>query len=118
MNSKQVLIGICSLSFLMIGADKFLMFLEPQCSLMSKISSEVWYLLGALQLLAGVLIWIPKFRKVIAGFFILFLLTFVIIHLSQRSYDIGGAIFIACLLGILFWNPSFINSNKANHSKI
>jgi len=97
----------------MIGADKFFSFLDPPCSLMGSIPTAVWKLLGVLQLAAGVLIWLPKFRRYVAGFFVIFMLVFTIIHLFAQTYDIGGSIFIAILLGLLVWNPGFlIGKNK------
>jgi len=115
MNITNIIVTICSLLFFMIGADKFFLFLEPPCSLMDSIPSTVWKLLGVLQLAAGVLIWLPKFRRYVAGFFFIFMLVFTIIHLFAETYDIGGSVFIAVLLGLLLWNPSFLRSkNKLN----
>ena len=96
----------------MVGADKFLLFLEPPCSLMNSISPIVWKLLGVLQLAGGVLIWLPKFRKYVTGFFFVFMLFFTIVHLVNNTYDIGGAVSMAILLGILFWNPDFLNGKR------
>ena len=94
--------------FFMIGADKFLNFLEPPCSLMGKIPSTVWMLLGVMQLVAGVLIWMPKFRRPVSGFFFVFMIVFSIVHLTSNTSDIGGAAFMVILLGLLVWNPKFI----------
>lgn len=107
MNITNIVTTICSILLLSIGADKFLHFLEPPCSLMNSIPGIIWQLLGVLQLAGGVLIWLPKFRKYVAGFFIVFMLTFSIIHLINGTSDVGGAIFIAALLGLLVWKPSF-----------
>lgn len=108
MNIRNVIIAFCSLMFFMIGADKFFHFLEPPCSLENSIPTIIWSILGVLQLASAVLIWIPKFRKYVAGFFCVFMLIFSLVHLSQGTYDIGGSAFMAVLLGILIWNPSFI----------
>ncbi len=108
MNLTTIITAFCSFSFLMIGADKFLSFLEPPCSLEASISPIVWQVLGVLQIAAGVLIWLPKFRKHIAGFFTVFMVVFSIVHLTQNTSDIGGAAFMAVLLGLLAWNPSFL----------
>ena len=108
----KIIVGICSLMFFMIGADKFLNFLEPPCSLMDSIPPNVWSVFGVLQLLAGVLIWLPKFRKPVAGFFALFMLAFTVYHLMQGTYDIGGSVFMAVLLGLIAWNPSFMQAKK------
>lgn len=112
MNLTKIVTAISSLLFLMIGADKFLSFLEPPCSLMGNIPPTAWKSLGALQLVAGILIWLPKFRKPIAGFFFLFMIGFTIVHLINNTYDIGGSVFMAVLLGLLVWNPSFMNGKK------
>jgi len=114
MNIKNILVGICSFFFLMIGADKFLHFLEPSCSLMEYIPTTIWTVLGVIQLISGILIWMPKYRKYIVGFFTVFMLVFVAVHLFQKTYDFGGALFMAALLGLLMWNPSFIQAKKAN----
>lgn len=112
MNLKNIVIGICSLLFLMIGADKFFGFMEPPCSLEGTIPVAVWKGLGVLQIAGGILIWLPKFRKYVVSFFIVFMLFFTIVHLSKGTYDLGGAVFMAVLLGLLAWNPSFMNSKK------
>ncbi len=78
----------------------------------TKIFPLVWKVFGVLQLLAGVLIWLPKFRKPIVGFFVVFMLVFTIVHVSQGTSDMGGSIFMAVLLGLVLWNPGFINGKK------
>jgi len=108
MNFSKVLIFIVSLMFMMIGVDKFLNFLEPPCSLMNEINPLIWKALGVLQIAAAILIWSPKFRKGISGFFMIFMIVFTIVHLSQGTRDVGGAAFMAVLLGVIFWNPSFL----------
>lgn len=107
-----IIITICSLLFFMVGADKFFSFMEPPCTLMSSIPPTIWKLLGVLQLAAGIFIWIPKFRKYVAGFFAVFMLVFTIIHLIANTYDIGGAAFMAALLGLLVWNPAFLRGKN------
>lgn len=109
MNLTKIVTTICSLLFLMVGADKFLNFLEPPCSMMDSISPTVWSVFGVLQLAAGILIWLPKYRKPVAGFFTVFMLVFTIVHLVNGTYDIGGAASMAVLLALLTWNPDFMN---------
>ncbi len=109
MNITNIIVAICSLLFFMIGADKFLLFLEPPCSLTSSIPLIVWKIIGVLQLAAGILIWLPKYRKHVAGFFAVFMLVFTMIHLMEQTYDIGGSAFMAVLLGLLVWNPGFLS---------
>ena len=111
---KNIIVGICSLLFIMIGLDKFILFLQPPCSMMESIHSDIWKGVGVLQLLAGVLIWVPKPRKYVAGFFFVFMLVFIIVHLSQGTNDIGGAVFMSILLGLLVWDPSFIRAKQQN----
>lgn len=108
MTIRNAIIAVCSLLFLMVGADKFLAFLEPPCSLMESIPAAIWKVLGVLQLVAGILIWSPKYRKYVAGFFTVFMLFFTIVHLTQGTTDVGGAAFMAVLLGLLVWNPGFL----------
>lgn len=109
---SKIIIGICSLLFIMIGADKFFNFLTPPCSLMDNIPTLIWRILGVLQLAGGILIWLPKFRKYVAGFFVIFMVFFIIVHLSQGTNDIGGAAFMAILLALLFWNPPFLRGQS------
>jgi len=113
MNYSNIIAGICSALFIMVGADKFLAFLEPPCSLMNHISPIVWKAMGALQLLSAVLIIMPRFRKPVAGFFFVFMLVFTLVHLTQGTKDVGGAVFMAALLGMLVWNPNFIRGEEA-----
>lgn len=112
MNFSNIIAGICAALFLMIGADKFLNFMEPPCSLMDSISPTVWKTLGVMQLSAGILIMMPKFRRPVAIFFTLFMIGFTIYHISQQTYDVGGAAFMAVLLGLLAWNPRFLRGVK------
>ena len=112
MNIKNVILAFCSFSFFMIGADKFLAFIEPPCSMMANVSPTIWKTLGVLQFAAGILIWFPKVRKYVAGFFSIFMIGFTIYHLLESTYDIGGAAFMAVLLGLLVWNPSFLSGRN------
>ena len=113
MTITKALVAICSLMFLMIGADKFLNFLEPPCSLMDTIPPMVWSAFGVLQLLAGFLICFPSTRKPTAIFFAIFMLVFTIYHLTQQTYDIGGSAFMAILLGLIAWNPPFLRTKSS-----
>lgn len=108
----KILVGFCSLMFLMIGADKFLSFLQPPCSLESSIPSVIWSILGVLQIASAILLWLPKYRKHVAGFFSVFMLVFTLVHLSQGTYDIGGSAFMSLLLGLITWNPSFLSGRS------
>jgi len=105
-------VGICSILFLSVGADKFLHLVEPPCSLEGNINSTIWKVFGVLQIAAGILIWFPKFRKSVSIFFFAFMLTFSVYHLIENTYDIGGSLFMAALLGIIIWNPNFLNVSK------
>jgi hypothetical protein len=105
-----IIIGFCSFFFLLIGIDKFMSILEAGCSLQHEIPGPVWKVLGVIQLFSAFLIWSSKYRKYIAGFFFVFMLIFIAVHLSQQTYDIGGAALMAVLLGVLVWNPSFLSA--------
>jgi len=105
MNLRNLLVLLASAMFLMIGADKFLHYLEPPCSLMDEINPLVWKVFGVLQLLTGILIWLPNWRKRLSLFFASFMLTFTVIHLLKGTSDVGGSAFMAVLLGLITWNP-------------
>ena len=111
---KKVIIGFCSLMFVMIGSDKFLGFLQPPCSLESSISPLIWRVLGVFQFMSGVLLWLPKYAQHVAGFWAVFMLVFTTVHVTQGTYDIGGSFFLAVLLGLLVWSPKFIAGGKVN----
>ena len=97
----------------MVGADKFLNFLEPPCSLMGNVPTMIWYALGVLQIISGILIWMSKFQKNLAGFWMVFMLIFTVVHLSQNTTDFGGALFMGVVLGLLVWNPNFIRGKTS-----
>jgi len=80
---------------------------------MGSVPPAVWKGLGVLQLAGGVLIWLPKIRRLVAGFFVLFMLFFIVVHLVYGTYDVGGAASIAVLLGLVVWNPSFLSGKAA-----
>lgn len=113
MNFSNIIAGICAALFFMIGADKFLNFMEPPCSVMDTVSPTLWKVLGVIQLAGGILIMMPKFRKGVAGFFVAFMLFFIVYHLSNNTYDIGGAVFMAVLLALIVWNPSFLGAKES-----
>jgi len=105
---------ICSMMFFMIGFDKFYAFVEPPCTLMDRISPTIWQAFGFMQVSAGILIWFPQLRRYVAGFFTLFMAFFTVYHLSVGTTDVAGSIFMGVLLGLLAWNPQFINGRKKN----
>jgi len=113
MNISKIIVAVSSMLFFMVGADKFLSFLEPPCSLEHNISPMIWKTLGVLQIAGGVLIWSPQFRKYVVCFFFLFMIFFTGIHLGQNTFDIGGSSFMAVLLGLLVWNPKFLRGKDA-----
>ena len=106
----KILTVIASIMFFMIGTDKFFKFLEPPCSLEDSIPSVVWMIFGVLQLAAGILIWLPKYRKPVLVFFCVFMLCFTLIHIINGQSDIGGAAFMGVLLGLLALDPKFLRS--------
>lgn len=108
MNLNKIIIAICSVLFITIGIDKFVGYLDPPCSLQSDIPVIIWKILGVLQIGAGFLIWLPKYRKHVVGFFLVFMLVFMTIHLVVNTSDVGGAMFMIVLLGLLTWNPPFM----------
>lgn len=112
MNLMKVLVGFISLMFLTLSVDKFLYFMEPPCTLMDTIGPTIWKLLGVATLIGGILIWLPKYRKSVASFFIVYMLGFTIYHLVSGTSDVGGAVFMAVLLSIVVWNPSFMQGKK------
>nr|WP_321237479.1 hypothetical protein [uncultured Psychroserpens sp.] len=112
MNILKIITAICSLLFFIVGFDKFFPFMDPPCSLIDNIPKTFWKVLGSFQLAAGILIWFSKLRRYVAGFFVLVLLFFTIYHLKENTYDIGGSIFMAVLLGILVWNPTFLKGKN------
>jgi len=111
MNLNRIITGLVSVLLLMIGLDKFFPFLEP-CTLLADIPPSIWNVLGVIQLVSAILIWKPQFKKPIAGFLIAFMLFFIIKHLIGGTYDIGGAVFMAALCGLLLWNPGFMRGKE------
>ena len=112
MSVYKIIVAICSLMFIMIGLDKFMGFLEPPCSLEAEIPGVIWQMLGVIQFASALLIWSSKYRKYIVGFFSVFMFIFALVHLSQGTYDIGGAVFMGLLLLLLVWNPKFLGNRK------
>lgn len=109
---RILITAICSLMFLMIGVDKFFPYLEPPCSLANTINPILWKVFGVLQLAAGIFIWKANLRRPIASFFCIFMLVFTLVHLLNGTNDVGGALLMAALLGLLVWNPTLIRNKK------
>lgn len=114
MNPLKIIVAISSILFIMIGIDKFYPFMEPSCSLMTDIHPALWKGLGILDLLAGILIWLPKYRRPVSAVFFILMLVFIVIHLTHNTYDIGGAAFMAILMGLLLWNPAFLKAQSGS----
>lgn len=112
MNLGNLITAICSFLFFTVGADKFLSFIEPPCSLETSIAPIIWKMFGVLQITGSILIWHPKLRKFVAGFFFIFMSVFTIYHLVKDTYDIGGSASMAFMLGLLIWNPSFFRGRN------
>ena len=110
---RNIILTYLSFTFVMVGADKFLDFLEPPCSLMESVPTTIWYILGVLQIISGILLWMPKYRKYLAGFWMVFMFIFTGVHLSQNTTDYRGALIMGVILGVLVWNPSFIRGKNA-----
>ena len=81
--------------------------------MMEFINPMIWKSLGVLQIVSGILIWFPKFKKYIVGFFAIFMFVFTAVHLIQGTSDIGGAAFMGVLLALLAWNPKFIQGKNS-----
>ncbi len=108
MNGIRIITSLISISFIIIGADKFLHFIEPPCSLMSAIHPIIWKSIGIVQIIAGVLIWAPKYERFIVGFFCVFKGVFSLVHLSLGTYDVAGSLFLFALLAVLIWKPEVL----------
>ncbi len=113
MNLRNIIIGTCSLLLIIVGIDKFLFFLEPPCSLQESIPTMLWRGLGVLQILGGIFIWFKNYRKYIIGFFLGFMIFFTFYHIINDTYDVGGAVFLAILFGVLILNPNFLKRKDA-----
>lgn len=97
----KVVLGTCSLFFFMIGFDKIFGYLQPPCSLQHLIPTAILTVLGLLQVISGILLWFPAYRKHIAGFWAVSMVVFSVVHIGQSTYDIGGSAFMAFLLVII-----------------
>lgn len=86
--------------------------MESSCSMMNRVSPTLWKELGTLQIVGGILIWMPRFRKYVAVILIIIKLFFTIFHLANNTYDVGGSLFMAALLGLLIWNPGFMHEKQ------
>ena len=112
---SKLITAICSVLLLLIGIDKLYKFMEPECSMMENIDPTLWKTLGLIQILGGILICLPKWRRPVATLFIVLMLFFTFYHLSNQTYDVGGSIFMIFMLGYLIWKP--INGNKGQLPK-
>jgi len=108
----KLIVGFCSISFIMIGADKFFHFIQPPCSLEESIPAMLWMTIGGLQFISGILIWSSRFRKPLVGFWMVFMLVITVVHLALGQSDVGGAVFLAILMALLVWNPSLLRLKK------
>ncbi len=108
MNVENILFVLLSLLLIGVGFDKFHPFLEPPCSLEAKMPVLAWKSIGIMQLIIAILVWQKKIRQYLLGFFLVFMLFIIGVHLLTNTYDIGGALCMAGLSGLLVWKPKFI----------
>ncbi len=107
MTFDKIITAVFSLLMFMIGVDKFMAFLTP-CNIMASIPTTLWHIIGVLQIAAAFLIWLPRFRKIVAGFFLCLMIYFIVRHLMEGTYDIGGAVFLGLICGLLLRNGKTI----------
>jgi len=107
---------ITSLMFFVLAADKFLHFLKPPCSLEETFSQNVWMMIGYVYIAAASLLWHKKIGKRVAIIFAVVMIAFSIWHLVNDTYDIGGALFMALLLGLIAWKPEFLTRQKQTNT--
>lgn len=101
---NQIITGLFSIMLLMIGLDKFLVFLE-QCSLFSSINPTTLKVIGITQILMGISVWNVKWRSSVAWLILGLMVYFIIRHIVEGTYDIGGAVFMALISILIIWDP-------------
>lgn len=104
----KIVTGILSVLLIMVGADKFLAFLTPPCSLMTDVPPLLWKFIGVVQILSAILVWNPKFRKNIAWLLLGLMVYFSVRHLAEGTSDIGGAVFLGVICILMIWSPGFL----------
>lgn len=94
---------------LLIGVDKFLMFLE-ECTLQAGTSPTLWKITGVLQILIGLSILFNKGMNIALILALVIFSSAIYSHVSIETTDIGGAIFLAMqtilLLGLNVFQKS------------
>jgi len=93
---KFILGPIC----IVIGADKFLMFLE-ECTLQAGSDPKMWMMTGVLQILIGLSIIFDKKMNVALLLALIIFSMAIYSHISIDTDDIGGAIFLGILTLLL-----------------
>ena len=94
---KKYVIYFIALNLIILGIDKFFTFIPAACSLLTEATTSMSYSLGVIEILLGILLFAGKFTKTILIFVVLLMISAIIMHLMNDTYDIGAAIFMAII---------------------
>jgi len=94
-NLKRYIIYFIALNLIILGLDKFLKLMPVACTLMTDASDTILYIIGGLEIVLGILLFLGKFTKGILIAVVLLMLWAIGMHLINETYDIGGAVFLA-----------------------
>ncbi len=105
---KKYLVYFIALNLIILGFDKFFVFIPEACSLMTDGPKNLLYSIGVIEIVLGLFLFFGKFIKPILILVILLMLWAIYAHISVDTTDYGGAIF----MGIVALIPLIIPEQK------
>lgn len=103
---KKYTIIFIAINLLILGVDKFFLFIPLSCTLLVDASKSMMYGLGVVEIGLAILLLLGKFTKSILIGVCLLMVWAIAMHFISGTYDIGGAVFLAILSVVPLLLPS------------
>jgi len=97
-NFKKIIIYFLALNSLIVGIDKFFLFIPESCSLLVDAPKSMLYSLGVIEIVLAILLFFSKYRRIIFVMILVLMISAIVQHLINKTYDIAGALFISIVV--------------------
>ena len=97
-NFKKIIIYFLALNLLIVGIDKFFLFIPESCSLLVDAPKSMLYSLGVIEIVLAILLFFSKYRRIIFVMILVLMISAIVQHLINKTYDIAGALFISIVV--------------------
>jgi len=103
---KKYIIYFIALNLLVLGMDKFFLFIPDSCTLLVDAPKSMLYTLGVIEVVLGILLCLGKYTRTILVAILVLMISAIVMHMVNDTYDIGGAVFLILLVLIPLMLPA------------